>query len=384
MKIKKMFIFLIAAFVFSSCESGFEDMMNETKGEKAEKSYKYYAYVANYNSNSVSAYSIDSTTGALTSINTYSTVTHPMSVTSDPTCKYLYVACEDSTNPPAGYVYAYSINSITGVLTLIDSYSTGSNSISVTVDPDGKYLYVANGSSSLTADKTVHVYTINSDGSLTFKTTISTGKGPCSIAINPGNKFLYILESYDYNILAYTIGDGIYGSIATYAASPGTSGSNYPYPRAMVIHPNGKYSYSVHYDVTSGGIYCYAIDGATGTLGSLVTYYPGYASLNGITIHPGGKFVYVTVSGGSGGNILLYTVDADTGVLTYVSSISVSYNGSTSPSVDPSGKFLYITNWNSAKVSAYSINAATGTLTEISGSPFGTGSTPYSIITIRI
>jgi len=376
MKIRQFFIYCLTVLLFTSCESGFEDMMNETKGEKV---YKYYAYVANYYSNSVSAYSIDSKTGALTSINTYSTATHANDLTTDPSNKFLYVACTHRTNPSAGYVYAYSINSSTGALTLISSYSTGANSISVKVDPDGKYLYVANGDYSIPADRTVHVYTINSDGSLTFKTTINTGSGPCSMAVDPTNKFLYILESYAYDILAYTIGDGTYSSIDTYTASPGTSG----YPSAIVIHPNGKYSYSVH-GGTSGGIYAYAIDGATGALGSLVTYSPGYASLNDITIHRGGKFVYITVSGGNDGYILLYTADADTGVLTPVSSTYISYKGSTSPSVDPGGKFLYITNWNSAKVSVYSIDEVTGALTEISGSPFSTGSSPQSIITVRI
>jgi len=387
MKIRRMFIYCLTVLLFSSCESGFEDMMDETKGEKV---YKYYAYVANYNSKSVSAYSIDSTTGALTSIDSYTTLYYAKHLTTDPSNKFLYVACNAALpTPTAGYVYAYLINSSTGALTEINHYSTGASSQSVKVDPDGKYLYVANGASTWPEDKTVHVYTINPDGSLNFKITITTGTGsssspgagPCSIAVNPANKFLYILGSYGLDINAYTIGDGVYGSIGTYSASPGPYGSNYP--RSIVINSNGKYSYSVH-GGTSGGIYAYAIDSSTGALGSLVTYYPGYVELNGIMIHPGGKFVYVTASGGSGGNILLYSVNADTGVLTYVRSTSVGYDGSTSPSVDPSGRFLYITNWNSANVSAYSIDAATGALTEISGSPFPTGSTPYSIFTMRI
>lgn len=379
MKFKKMFIFLIMALLFTSCESGFEDMMNETKGEKA---YKYYAYVANSFGSSVSAYSIDADSGALTSIDTYTVTYRPMHLTTDPANKFLYVACAAETNPGAGFVYAYSINGTTGALTLISSYSTGANSRAVTVDPDGKYLYVANGRLSILADRTVMVYAINSDGALTYKTTIDTNQGPCSIAVDPANKFLYILESYAYDILAYTIGDGTYISIGTYTASPGQSGMNYPYPKSIAITPSGKYTYSV-YEGMSGGIYVYAVDSSTGALGSRVSYEPGYSDLNGITIHPGGKFVYVTASGGNDGYVLLYTADADTGVLTYVSSTSVSYLGSTSPNVDPSGKFLYITNWNSANVGVYSIDPATGALTEISGSPFAAGSSPRSITLVK-
>jgi DNA-binding beta-propeller fold protein YncE len=45
--------------------------------------------------------------------------------------------------------------------------------------------------------------------------------------------------------------------------------------------------------------------------------------------------------------------------------------------VDPSGKFLYVVNEGSANVSAYSVNPATGILTQIG--TFGTGNGPYSI-----
>ena len=41
--------------------------------------------------------------------------------------------------------------------------------------------------------------------------------------------------------------------------------------------------------------------------------------------------------------------------------------------VDPTGKFLYVVNGGSSTVSAYTINASTGALTPVSGSPFDTG-----------
>ncbi len=50
-----------------------------------------------------------------------------------------------------------------------------------------------------------------------------------------------------------------------------------------------------------------------------------------------------------------------------------------SVTVDPSGKFAYVANSGSSNVSAYTINATTGALTAVPGSPFAAGTTPVSV-----
>jgi 6-phosphogluconolactonase (cycloisomerase 2 family) len=47
--------------------------------------------------------------------------------------------------------------------------------------------------------------------------------------------------------------------------------------------------------------------------------------------------------------------------------------------VDPSGQFVYAANYNSGDISAYTVDAATGALTAVAGSPFGAGGNPHSI-----
>jgi 6-phosphogluconolactonase len=49
--------------------------------------------------------------------------------------------------------------------------------------------------------------------------------------------------------------------------------------------------------------------------------------------------------------------------------------------VHPAGKFAYVANIGSANVSGYTINAATGVLTPISGSPFAARVGPRSVTT---
>jgi len=45
--------------------------------------------------------------------------------------------------------------------------------------------------------------------------------------------------------------------------------------------------------------------------------------------------------------------------------------------------FAYVANAGSNTVSAHSIEASTGTLTAVTGSPFAAGTSPWSIVTVK-
>ncbi len=68
--------------------------------------------MTNSNSNDVSMYSINTTTGILTSIGLIAAGTNPSSVAVDPTGKFAYV-----TNSASNDVSIYSIDAATGALT---------------------------------------------------------------------------------------------------------------------------------------------------------------------------------------------------------------------------------------------------------------------------
>jgi 6-phosphogluconolactonase (cycloisomerase 2 family) len=92
-------------------------------------------------------------------------------------------------------------------------------------------------------------------------------------------------------------------------------------------------------------------------------------------VDPSGKFLYATSFQEQ--NVSAYTVDATTGALTPVAGspfpAGVEARGVT---VDPSGRFAYVANQGVGSVSGYTIEGSTGALTPIAGSPFeaGTGS----------
>ena len=83
-------------------------------------------------------------------------------------------------------------------------------------------------------------------------------------------------------------------------------------------------------------------------------------------------------------NVSAYTINATTGALTPVP--GSPFEAGLRPFsvvVDPTGKFAYVANYGSNNVSAYTINAATGALTPVPGSPFAAGSFPW-VITVNI
>ena len=83
------------------------------------------------------------------------------------------------------------------------------------------------------------------------------------------------------------------------------------------------------------------------------------------------------------GNVSGYTINATTGALTPIPGSPFPAGVfPTSVAADPTGKFAYVANVENGfhgDISAYTINATTGALTSIPGSPFAAGLGPASV-----
>jgi DNA-binding beta-propeller fold protein YncE len=151
---------------------------------------------------SVAIYTIDATTGALTSIGTIAAGPVPTSVAVDPAGKFVYVATANATPGSAGSLSMYAINATTGALTSTGTIAAGTYPGFVAVDPAGKFAYVPNSGSN-----DVSMYTINSTtGALTLIGMIAAGLSPASIAIHPSGKFAYVTNSGSNDVSMYSIG----------------------------------------------------------------------------------------------------------------------------------------------------------------------------------
>ena len=175
-----------------------------------------FAYVANYNDNNVSAYTIDTTTGALSPMTGTPVPTggQPGDITVEPTGRFAYVANRWSSN-----VSAYTIDATTGALSPMTGkpVPTETTPESITVDPTGRFAYVGNAHSD-----TVSAYTIDATtGALSPMNglPVATGSSPYAVAVDPTGRFAYVANYGNNNVSAYSI-DATTGALSQMTGTP--------------------------------------------------------------------------------------------------------------------------------------------------------------------
>lgn len=376
----------------SAGRSGNQEMAM-TSGAAAVQAVPKSAYVVNRGSNSLSAYSIDARSGAVTGLagSPYATAgIGSRAVAVDPSRKFAYVVNQASNN-----ISAFSINPASGALTAVTGSpfaSGGTGPRHATVDPSGQFLFVANFDSG-----SIAVFSINvTSGELTAVTgspfilapdpfsIIWAPTNPFSLTIDPRGRFLYV-GNMSYYISAFAINAN--GALSEITGSPFIANSG---TLSIAVDPSGQYLYSANYgplNYGSGGVSAFTINATSGALTQVTPFFSfsgqffaGTGS-NAVTIEPSGRYVYV--SNEISNNIAVFGLNAATGALTAVSGSPFAASGTSphSATVDPSGQFLFTANEISHDVSVYRLSPATGNPTAV-GSPFLTSGTGARFITI--
>jgi 6-phosphogluconolactonase (cycloisomerase 2 family) len=168
-------------------------------------------------------------------------------------------------------VGTYTVDTTTSALTWVYNEPTGAGPSAVTTDMTGMFVYVTNA-----PGKSVSAYSVTTaatSGGVAEPLTPITGQPftsggtPVSLAVEPTNHFLYVLNQGDNTISVYTI-DGGSGALAQITGSPfaitgGSTGAD-----QIVVDPSGKYVYVVSqsYNGSIGGVTQFSIDIATGAL----------------------------------------------------------------------------------------------------------------------
>jgi DNA-binding beta-propeller fold protein YncE len=316
----------------------------------------------------VSMYTINPTTGALTSIGPPVPSNDELtdSVAVDPSGKFAYVASSgDVWDVDFGSIVTYSINPTTGALTSTTGgiFGAGINGTpeffnSVAFDPSGKFAYAADGGAfpegSFGGSSSVSMYTVDAmTGALASMGIIAAGTGPASVAVDPAGKFAYVTNFDSSDVSMYTIDatTGALASVGTIAAGTG--------PVSVAVDRAGKFAYVTNWG--SNDVSMYSIGPTTGVLTSVGTIAAGTNPIS-VGVDPSSKFAYVANFGSN--DVSMYTINATTGALTPIGTIAAGMSP-TSIALHPSGKFAYITNSASNDVSMYSIDAASGALTLI-------------------
>jgi len=303
-----------------------------------------FVYVANDVDNTVSGYAIDRKTGALKPVpgSPFATGSVAFTVAVDPTAQFAYVVNVSFVNPPSpGTVSGYSIDRKTGALTPVPGspFVEGVWPFSVAVDPTGQFAYVANLFSN-----TISGYAIDGKtGALTPVpgSPFAEGNDPFSVTVDPTGQFAYVANSLRNTISGYSI-DRKTGALTPVPGSPFAGGDG---PISVAVDPTGQFAYVANESIKNysagrpGTVSGYRIDRKTGAL----TPVPGSPFAGGdvprsVTVDPTGQFAYVTNDYSN--TISGYRIDRKTGALTPVpGSPSVGDGGPLSVAVDPTGQF---------------------------------------------
>ncbi|MGH9497163.1 MAG: lactonase family protein [Candidatus Sulfotelmatobacter sp.] len=308
---------------------------------------------------------LDSSTGAL-STGTSVPGGNGAMIAANPAGTFLYTS-DASSNSVDGFAIGSS-----GVLTAISGSpfsAPGSGGVSgLAIDPTGKFLYgsVESGSGAVAG------FSIGADGSLNAirGSPFTAGTSPAQIVTHPGGKFLYVGDAAG-GILAFSISSS--GGLTLTSDFPFFSGD----PPSLAITPDGKFLYIADFDGIVNG---YSIDSTTGSLTELTNSPFSNATGTGdvstqILVEPTGKFLYTYNTIGNPNTISAFSIDSGTGNLTAVAgspfAASQSVYFAASLATDPDGKFLYAScSSGSCGVLGFNIDANTGALSPITGSPF--------------
>lgn len=328
-------------------------------------------YAIGANGYGLTVFSINATTGELTSIGAVATPSG--SVTVDPTGKYVYARDFSTLN-----ISAYSINATTGVLTSIGTVSGGDGIyIPPAFVPSGKFAYV------VLQYTGVSVYTIDaSTGALSNNGMVVTDDQITSIAVDPTGKFAYVISE---GSIHNPITDEILGSVSAYTINSttgaltlvGTVPTTSHSPRSVTVDPTVKFVY-----VADGSnVAAYSINTTSGALTLVDTagVPDGYYSIS-VSVDPTGGFVYVPYTD----NVAAYSINATTGALTLSDTLPCPV-ASSNAAVDPTSKFFYVSTGGISGVNSpvftYTIDASTGELTQIGQAAMvGTGGRSIAVI----
>ena len=309
------------------------------------------------------------------------------SVVAPPSSKteFLYLtAATGAVTAPSFQLLAYTIDSSSGALNATSTIPLAQIVTGIAVDPTSKFLYL---SSPNPAASFIDIYSIDATTGAPAINSSFLLTSVCAFCLAPSEPGALAFDPT--GILYYgsaSIGDGIsqgVGALSVDSSTGGLSvvpGSPFPVdqaPFSLLVHPSGQFVYTEDAGFGSGELILENISafsvGATGALtpvqGSPFTP-PVGSDVVGFAMHPSGNFLYAT-TGLAANGILGWSIDATTGELTSLAgspfqSGAACFGGT----FDPAGKFLYVSAGAGGGIYGFNVDSGSGSLTPLPNSPF--------------
>lgn len=308
---------------------------------------------------------------------------------------FMWVATEGDQQ-----VTSFTINLSSGAVSQGSAAATGATPAAMVLTPDGKSFFVANS-----GDNTVSAYSVGSDGSLTAQgSPTAVGQLPVAIAVDPSSKFLFVANQG-------TIASNASGSVSVFAIQgaalspvPGSpfltetpSDVTGTGPAALIASPAGNFLYVANQFTNSVSIFSY--DSAGFLTQNLASPVPAGTNPSGLAFSrcagittattncptADGNDLFVADSGSNSITVLAACIQTSIscssadGTLTPVS--GSPFGAGTAPvafMIHPALNYVYAVDSKSNQVSEYKYSSATGALSPLSPATASTGANPFS------
>ena len=313
---------------------------------------------------------MDMQTGVLSKEHQFGDVVAPNFLVLSPDGQFLYSVNRTESWDDQGAVSAFAVNSETGALTFLNEVpSAGQGPCYINIDPTGRFIVVANYSSG-----TVALYPIREDGTLEEATSIMQheGSGPDeSRQEGPHAHYIHFSQDGQYvlsadlgidKVMIYALDkeeQALVPHSTPFAAVEAGSG-----PRHLAFHPNQRNVYLMN--ELSGTVTAFNAslnEGGLETLQTLSSLPEGFSGANksaDIHVHPSGNFLYASNRGDSD-SIAIFRID-DAGLLSYQGEQSEGIIWPRNFAIDPSGTFMLVANRHDDSITVFRVNQDTGAL----------------------
>ncbi len=337
-------------------------MAAPAKGGVAASSY--FVYVGTYTgpkSKGIYGYRFDPKTGKFTATGVAAEVINPSFLVTDPQHRFLYAVTEMGQEPGAdsyktnGSISSYSINQKTGALTFLNKVDSGGGGpCHLVVDKTSKLLFVANYGSGSVAS-----FALKADGSIGERTGFDqhTGasvdperqKGPHAhaVVLSPDNRFLFVPDLGTDQVKIYKV-DAAKGTFtpndpAFATVKPGLGPRHFTFGKgarfAYVLCEMGSSVAAFSYDAARGSLT------PVQTISNLPAGFTGIDNSAEIAVDRSGSFLYASNRGHD--SLTVYAVDPAKGTLTTVQNVPTQGNIPRNFALDPSGRYLVVANQKS-------------------------------------
>jgi 6-phosphogluconolactonase len=341
---------------------------------------RYFVYVGTYTgheSKGIYQYRFDEKTGTMTAVGLAAEIANPSFLVTGPARHHLYAVTETGNRqgPPnlrGGSVSSFSIDPKTGALTFLNSKPAGGRGPAhLMLDNTGKILFVANYGSGSVAS-----FAIQDDGSIGAMTAMDQHQGSSvnparqqgphahEAVVSPDNRFLFVpdlgldkifIYKIDLAKRSFTANDPAY-----VAVKPGLG------PRHFAFGAGARFAYALCEMGTS--VVAFSYDAASGRLTPIQTISilpPDFKRIDQgseIEVDRSGRYLYTSNQGPEGGpveqadgRITVFQIDGNTGMLKQWQFMPSGGRVLRNFVLDPSGKFLLAGNEASNTVTIFTV-----------------------------